>query len=209
MGNREGKNSCMCNGVWRENHSSVKDSQIYENGKKNIQNGIDLRDSMRRGSALLGPLAQGFQYVGWIAILPRMRYWLHLYFEDVKIEEHRVMLLELTKLEMRRDFIVLPCARHSLLMEWNKTKIYTVIKALQKIWLLENPLDSWYAGQALVQLWENEVRWLRTRSGAQFLILSRARRTSWGLPVFPHTMFKSICQFSKSFTIQVCYISLK
>lgn len=34
MRNREEENSYMCNGVWRENHSSVKDSQIHENGMK-------------------------------------------------------------------------------------------------------------------------------------------------------------------------------
>lgn len=106
--------------------------------RRNIQNGIDLRDSkMWRGSALLGPLDPRFPGC-WVDTHPPStlgRYWLHLYFEDVKIE-HRVMLLELrlkTNLEMRRDFIVLAYFRHSLLMEQNKTKPHTVIKALQKI----------------------------------------------------------------------------
>lgn len=76
---------------------------------------------MWRGSALLGPLDPRFP-VCWMDTHPPSTgwYWLHLYCEVVKIEEHRFVLLELrlkTKLEMRRDFIVLAYFRLSLLVE--------------------------------------------------------------------------------------------
>ena len=113
--------------------------------KKKIQNGMDLRDSkMWRSSALLGSLVPRFT-VCWMDTHPLHTlgsYWFHLCFEDVKIEEHSIMLFQLrlrSQTEMRRDFIVLAYFKQSLLMEQNKNKTHTLIKYYKIFDLLEAP----------------------------------------------------------------------
>ena len=73
--------------------------------------------------------------------------------------------------------------------------------------MLEAPLDSWYAGQALVQCWENEVRRLRTRTGAQFPILSRARRTSGAFLFSPHDVQIHLPVFQVLYNAGLLYFS--
>lgn len=159
--------------------------------KKKIQNGVDLRDSkMWRSSALLGSLVPRFP-VCWMDTHPLHTlgsYWFHLCFEDVKTEEHSIMLFQLrlrSQTEMRRDFIVLAYFKQSLLMEQNKNKTHTVIKYYKIFDLLWKPHKV--VGVLSKPMFNsgNEVRRFRTSTWAQLLILSGTREIPLGASCFP------------------------